>query len=124
MVTVGGVMAAMGAKRPGLFGNRNTNQISDSTRGADPSELTTVKVNNEVEFCKVYNVKRKEEIERLLLKNRISYFVKWQEQGVFKRMFSSDSKESIIFIICIHDTAVAQAKELVADMQDIKILIP
>lgn len=117
-------MAAMGAKRPGLFGNRNTNQISDSTRGADPSELTTVKVNNEVEFCKVYNVKRKEEIERLLLKNRISYFVKWQEQGVLKRMFSSDSKENIIFIICIHDTAVARAKELVADMQDIKILIP
>ncbi|MBO5094714.1 MAG: hypothetical protein J6C33_10215 [Lachnospiraceae bacterium] len=117
-------MAAMGAKRSGIFGNRNTSQVSDSTRGADSSELTGVKVNNEVAFCKVYNVKRKEEIERLLLKNRISYFVKWQEQGVLKRMFSSDSKESVIFIICIHDTAVAQAKELVADMQDIKVLVP
>lgn len=114
----------MGSKFSGMKRNRNTNQISDSTRGADSSELTSVKVNNEVAFCKVYSLKRKEEIERLLLKNRISYFVKWQEQKFFQRMFSSDSKESIIFIICIHDTAIAQAKELVADMSDIKILVP
>lgn len=116
-------MAAMGARFPGMRGSRNTNQIANSVRGVDSSELTSVKVNNEVAFCKVYNVKQKEEIERLLLKNRISYYVKWQEQTFLKRMFDSETKEKVIFIICIHDTAVEQAKELVADMPDVKIIV-
>lgn len=104
-------------------GNRLSNQISDSVRGADSTELTSVRVNNEVAFCKVYNLKQKEEIERRLLKNRISYYVKWQEQKFFKRIFDSETKEKNIFIICIHDTAIENAKELVADMQDIKLMV-
>ena len=103
--------------------NRNANQISDSVRGAESTELSRVRVNNEVAFCKVYNLKMKEEVEKRLLKNRISYYVKWQEQKFFKRMFDSETKEKIIFIICIHDTAIEQEKELLADMQDVKILI-
>ncbi len=110
-------------KTGGSRGGRGLNQITNSTRGAESTELTSVKVNNEVAFCKVYNIKQKEAIERLLLQNRISYYVKWQEQGFFKRMFDSETKEKIIFIICIHDTAIEQAKELVADMQDIKLLV-
>ena len=39
-------------------------------------------------------------------------------------MFDSETKEKIIFIICIHDTVIEQAKELVGEMQDVKILIP
>jgi len=109
----------------GVFkgGSKLSNQISDSVRGADSTELTSVRVNNEVAFCKVYSLKQKEEVEKLLLKNRISYYVKWQEQKLFKRLFDSETKEKVIFIICIHDTAVESAKELVADMQDIKLLV-
>ena len=102
---------------------RNGDQIANSVRGADSSELTSVKVNNEIAFCRVGNLAQKEEVERRLLKNRISYFVKWQEQSFFKRMFNSESKEKIIFIICIHNTAVEEAKELVADMPDVKVLV-
>lgn len=117
-------MAVFGSKYAGARGGRGSNQVSSSIRGAESTELTSVKVNNEVAFCKVYNLKQKEEIEKLLLKNRISYFVKWQEQKFFKRMFDSETKEKIIFIICIHDTAIERAKELIADMPDVKILVP
>ncbi len=110
-------------KHIGLRGNKNASQISDSVRGAESTELSRVRVNNEVAFCKVYNLKMKEEVEKILLKHRISYYVKWQEQKFFKRLFDSETKEKIIFIICIHDTAIEQAKELVADMQDVKLLI-
>lgn len=105
-------------------GRRGVDQISNSVRGADPSELTLVRVNNEIPFCKVDQLKQKEEIERLLLKNRISYYIKWEEQTFFKRLFDSEFKEKTIFTICIHDTAVEKAKELVADMQDVKLLVP
>ena len=113
-----------GSKLGGIrSSHRLSNQISDSVRGADSTELTSVRVNNEVAFCKVYNLKQKEEIEKRLLKNRISYYVKWQEQKFFKRIFDSETKEKIIFIICIHDTAIENAKEIVADMQDIKLMV-
>ena len=116
-------MAVVSSKLTGVRrAGRNGDQIANSVRGADSSELTSVKVNNEVAFCKVSNLKQKEEVERLLLKNRISYFVKWQEQSFFKRMFSSE-KEKMIFIICIHNTAIERAKELVAEMQDVKVLV-
>ena len=105
-------------------GRRGVDQISNSVRGADPSELTLVRVNNEIPFCKVDQLKQKEEIERLLLKNRISYYIKWEEQTFFKRLFDSEFKEKTIFTICIHETAVEKAKELVADMQDVKLLVP
>ncbi len=111
-------------KHLGTRGNRNANQFSDSVRGPESNELSRVRVDNEVEFCKVYNLKAKEEVEKILLKHRISYYVKWQEQTFFKRMFDSETKEKIIFIICIHDTVIEQAKELVGEMQDVKILIP
>ena len=78
----------------------------------------------EVAFCRVYSLESKEKLEKLFLKNRISYFVKWQEQKFFKRMFDSESKEKIIFVICIHDTAIEQAKELVGEMPDVKMLVP
>ena len=39
---------------------------------------TAVKVNNEIELCEVDNLECKKEIERELLKNRISYYIRWQ----------------------------------------------
>ena len=61
-------------KHIGLRGNKNASQISDSVRGAESTELSRVRVNNEVAFCKVYNLKMKEEVEKILLKHRISYY--------------------------------------------------
>ena len=36
-------------------------------------------VNHEVDFCKVYDMETKEKVERILLKNSISYFVEWED---------------------------------------------
>ena len=49
-------------------------------------------VNNEVDFCKVYDMGTKEQIERILLANRISYSFR------------------------IHDEEVPRAKRLVASV--------
>ena len=38
---------------------------------------TTLKVNNEIELCEVSDPDCKQLIERALLKNRISYYIRW-----------------------------------------------
>lgn len=44
-----------------------------------------VKVHNELEWCQVTDMETKERIEKLLLKNRVSYYVKWEKPGFFSR---------------------------------------
>ena len=44
-----------------------------------------VKVHNELEWCQVTDMTTKERIEKLLLKNRVSYYVKWEKPGLFSR---------------------------------------
>ncbi len=44
-----------------------------------------VKVHNELEWCQVTDMATKERIEKLLLKHRVSYYVKWEKPGFFSR---------------------------------------
>ncbi|MBR1771722.1 MAG: hypothetical protein IJ747_06800 [Lachnospiraceae bacterium] len=67
---------------------------------------TTVKVNNEMELCEVSNPECRKEIERALLKNRISYFVRWPKVSFF-----SHSKNSCI--ICVNESVAENAVEIV-----------
>lgn len=67
---------------------------------------TSVKVNNEIELCEVTNPECKKEIERELLKNRISYYIRWPKPSLFGRR-----KESCI--ICINDNSREAAEEVV-----------
>ena len=67
---------------------------------------TSVKVNNEIELCEVTNPECKKEIERELLKNRISYYIRWPKPSLFSRQ-----KESCI--ICINDNSREAAEEVV-----------
>lgn len=90
-------------------------------RGPGPSEMTKVKVDNQVAFCRVTSQKQKEEIERRLLQSRISYFARQEERSFWGKLFSGKGSEAA-FIICIHTTVVDEARELLKDMQDIKIL--
>ena len=62
----------------------------------DSSIYTSLKVNNEIELCEVTDMNCKQQIERTLLKNRISYFVKWNKGSFFRR-----KSESCIF--CVND---------------------
>ena len=54
---------------------------------------TKVKVNNEIEFCEVKNMEMKDKVEKALLKERISYFIRWKKPG----FFSNDRKEKCVF---------------------------
>lgn len=67
---------------------------------------TAVKVNNEIELCEVENAECKKEIERELLKNRISYYIRWPKPSLF-----GHRKDSCI--ICINDSARDAAEEIV-----------
>ena len=57
---------------------------------------TTLKVNNEIELCEVSDPDCKQLIERALLKNRISYYIRWPKASFFSR-----KKDACI--ICIND---------------------
>ena len=47
------------------------------------SKFSKGKVNNEIELCKVNDKAAKTAIERALLGERISYFIKWEKPGFF-----------------------------------------
>ena len=42
---------------------------------------TTLKVNNEIELCEVFDPDCKQLIERALLKNLISYYIRWPKSS-------------------------------------------
>ena len=67
---------------------------------------TALKVNNEIEFCEVENLDCKREIERGLLENRISYYIRWLKPSLF-------SRKKDCCIICINDSARDAAEMIV-----------
>lgn len=67
---------------------------------------TALKVNNEIELCEVDNPDCKKAIERELLKNHISYYIRWPKPSIF-----SHKKDTCI--ICINDSARDAAEEVV-----------
>ena len=54
-----------------------------------------VKVHNELEWCQVKDMETKEKIEKVLLKHRVSYFVKWEKP----KFFSNDTFGSCVFCV-------------------------
>ena len=54
-----------------------------------------VKVHNELEWCQVTDLETKEKIEKMLLKNRVSYFVKWEKP----KLFSNEKFGTCIFCV-------------------------
>lgn len=57
---------------------------------------SSLKVNNEIELCEVSDMNCKQLIERELLKNRISYFVKWHKASLLRR-------KPVTCVFCIND---------------------
>ena len=72
---------------------------------------TAVKVNNEIELCEVSNPDCKKLIERELLKNRISYYIRWPKASFFNR-----NKDTCI--ICVHDDSREAAENIVRAVCD------
>lgn len=72
--------------------------------------FTNVKVNNEIELCEVSDEECKRLIERSLLKNRISYYIRWTKASFFSK------KQHCI--ICINDNSKEEAEDLVRSICD------
>lgn len=78
--------------------------------------------NREVAFCKVYSLESKEKLEKLFLKNRISYFIEWQDKNFWQRLFGSESaKEKNVFTIRINEADIELAKELIQGIDSVKL---
>lgn len=76
----------------------------------------------EVAFCKVYSLESKEKLEKLFLKNRISYFIEWQEKNFWQRLFGTESaKEKNVFTIRINEADIELAKELIQGIDSVKL---
>ncbi|MBR1479069.1 MAG: hypothetical protein IJ608_14085 [Lachnospiraceae bacterium] len=82
---------------------------------------TAVKVNNEIELCEVSDPECKQVIERELLHNRISYFIRFPKSGLFGRKKNT-------CIICVNDNVREDAEEIVHQVcedygYDVKFLL-
>lgn len=66
---------------------------------------TTCKVNNEIELCEIAHEECKKAIERALLQNRISYYIRWTKPSLFSKRQHC--------IICVNDNSKEEAEELV-----------
>lgn len=75
------------------------------------SLYSTLKVNNEIELCEVSDPECKKLIERELLKNRISYYIRWLKPSLFSRKRNH-------CIICVHDDACDFAEDIVRAVCD------
>lgn len=70
---------------------------------------TKVKVHNEVELCETADMDVKSRIEKTLLENRISYYIKWYKQGFFW-----NSKNVCVF--CVNENSRDEAEELINEL--------
>lgn len=69
-----------------------------------------VKVHNELEWCQVSDMATKDKVEKLLLKHRVSYFVKWEKP----RLFSGDKFDTCIF--CVNQLQKEIADEAIQEL--------
>ncbi len=67
---------------------------------------TSLKVNNEYELCEVYSQECKDLVEKGLLKNRISYFMRYPKVGIF-------SRHKYICVFCVNESSIQQAEDIV-----------
>lgn len=72
----------------------------------------TGQVNNEVDFCRVYDLETKKKIEKILLDNRISYCCHFEDKGLLQKVFNKSGQNSAC-IFRIHDEEVPRARKLV-----------
>lgn len=72
---------------------------------------TALKVNNEIELCEVNDLDCKKLIERELLKNRISYYIRWPRASFL-------SRKRNLCIICVHDDVKEDAEDIVRAVCD------
>lgn len=74
--------------------------------------------NHEISFCKVYSVESKDKLEKLLLSNRISFFIEWQEKRLWERFFHNERN---VFTIRINEADSVLARNLAEGIDSVRI---
>ena len=78
---------------------------------------------NEIAFCKVFTLDAKQQLERVFLRHRISYFVEWQDKSFFQKIFTPKGNR-ISCTIRINKADFRQARELVRGIKNVKVRSP
>lgn len=77
--------------------------------------------NHEIPFCKVYGVESKDKLEKLLLTNRISFFVEWQEKKLWQRFLGNGDHGRNEFTIRINEADSVLASDLLEGIDCVKL---
>lgn len=72
---------------------------------------TTLKVNNEIELCEISDLECKQMIEKQLLKEQISYYIRWAKPSLFSRKKNT-------CIICVNENVREDAENVVRAVCD------
>lgn len=80
-----------------------------------PITFSDVKVHNEIALCTVLNIDTKNEIEQLFLKNRISYFEKWEKVSFWQRLFGEQKEKCTL---CVNEAQKEKAQELIESLKN------
>lgn len=72
---------------------------------------------NEIELVRVDSPELKNKIERAFLRNRISYFIRWDKVSFWQRLFGS--KEPKHCKICINDWDKEKALEILKEFESL-----
>ena len=75
---------------------------------------------NEIAFCKVFTLDAKQQLERVFLRHRISYFVEWQDKSFLQKLFTPKGNR-ISCTIRINRADFRQARELVKGIKNVKV---
>ena len=75
---------------------------------------------NEVLFCNIFSMRDKKELERIFLKNRISYYIDWQKQSLWQKLFSRKGSDRINCFVKINRSEVEKAYGLVKNIGGLK----
>ncbi len=84
------------------------------------SELTHVKVNNEIQFCEVRDLETKGAVEKALLTGRVSYYIRWEDGGFFR----ARKKRCVFHVNSAQKESAMQAIEGISEeiLEKVKLL--
>ena len=72
---------------------------------------TTLKVHNEIELCEISDLECKRLIEQALLKERISFYIRWLKPSLF-------SRRKNVCVFCVNENVQETAEEIVRSICD------
>lgn len=83
--------------------------------------LNALFFNHEISFCKVYNAESKDQLEKLFVSNRISFFVEWPEKRLWERLLGSVAGKNEVFTIHINEADTTLATDLAQGIESVQI---